>query len=188
MRFTETPISGAWLVDLDRMEDERGFFARAWSAREFADRGLATVFPDVNFSLSTRKGTIRGMHYQKSPHEEAKFVRCVRGALFDVVIDLRPGSPTFLKWAGFEIRASEYRAIYVPPGCAHGIQSLEDHTEMLYMVSACYQPAAEAGIRWNDPFFGVEWPDVGERIVSEKDQSWPDFSNSEFLSGRRRES
>jgi dTDP-4-dehydrorhamnose 3,5-epimerase len=175
MTFEETSISGAYLVDLNRMEDHRGFFARAWSAKEFAEMGLATSYPDVNFSLSTRKGTIRGLHYQKAPHEEAKFVRCVRGALFDVIVDLRPGSPTFLKWAGFEIRAEDYRAIYVPAGCAHGIQSLEDNTEMLYMVSACYQPGAEAGIRWDDPFLAIEWPDVEERIVSDKDQSWPDF-------------
>ena len=126
-----------------------------------------------------RKGTIRGFHYQKAPHEEAKFVRCVRGALFDVVIDLRPGSPTYLKWAGFEIRSGTHRAIHVPAGCAHGIQTLEDDTEMLYMVSSCYNAAAEGGIRWNDPFFGVEWPDVGQRIVSEKDQLWPDFKPAE---------
>jgi dTDP-4-dehydrorhamnose 3,5-epimerase len=175
MIFTETSIHGAHLVDLRRMEDPRGFFARAWSSREFAEKGLETDYPDVNFSHSTRKGTIRGMHYQKAPHEEAKFVRCVRGALFDVIIDLRPASPTYLKWAGFEISASSYQAIYVPPGCAHGVQTLEDNSEMLYMVSACYQPGAEGGIRWDDPFFGIEWPDVGQRIISDKDLAWPDF-------------
>jgi dTDP-4-dehydrorhamnose 3,5-epimerase len=175
MIFTETSIHGAYLVDLKRMEDHRGFFARAWSASEFAEKGLPTHFPDVNFSHSAHKGTIRGMHYQKAPHEEAKFVRCVRGALFDVIIDLRPDSPTFLQWAGFEISASSYQAIFVPAGCAHGVQSLEDDTEMFYMVSATYQPAAEAGIRWDDPFFPIAWPDVGRRIVSDKDLSWPDF-------------
>lgn len=175
MTFNETSIAGAFRVDLKRIEDSRGFFARAWSSREFREMGLVADFPETNFSMSTRKGTIRGLHYQKAPHQEAKFVRCVRGALFDVVIDLRPDSPTFHQWAGFEIRASDYQAIYVPAGCAHGVQTLEDDTEMLYMVSAGYQPAAEAGIRWDEPFFNVEWPDVGRRIVSEKDQSWPDY-------------
>lgn len=181
MVFKETSIAGAYLVDLKRIEDDRGFFARAWSSDEFAGMGLATVFPQMNLSLSVRKGTIRGFHYQKSPHEEAKFIRCVRGALFEVMIDLRPDSPTYLKWAGFEIRASDYQALYVPPGCARGVQTLEDNSEMLYMASASYQPGAEAGIRWDDPFFGVEWPDVGQRIVSDKDQAWPDFVKPEVM-------
>jgi dTDP-4-dehydrorhamnose 3,5-epimerase len=175
MIFTETKIAGAYLVDMEPMRDDRGFFARAWSVEEFGEMGLETEFPAVNFSVSARQGTIRGLHYQKAPHADAKFVRCVRGALFDVVLDLRPESPTFRQWAGFEIRASDYRAIYVPAGCAHGIQTLEDDTEMLYMVSACYRPGAEGGIRWDDPFFGIEWPDCEERIVSEKDQLWPDY-------------
>jgi dTDP-4-dehydrorhamnose 3,5-epimerase len=175
MTFTKTSIGGLLLVDLNRIEDERGFFARVWSAREFGEQGLATEFPEINFSSSSRRGTIRGLHYQKAPHEEAKFVRCVRGALFDVVIDLRPGSPTYLQWLGFEIRADSHQGIYVPAGCAHGVQALEDDAEMLYMVSSCYNGAAEAGIRWDDPLFNIEWPDVGQRIVSEKDRSWPDF-------------
>jgi dTDP-4-dehydrorhamnose 3,5-epimerase len=184
MIFSETSISGAWLVDLKRMEDHRGFFARAWSAAEFTEKGLPAHFPDVNLSLSLSKGTIRGMHYQKAPHEEAKFVRCVRGALYDVIIDLRPDSATFLKWAGFEIRSSSYQALFVPAGCAHGVLTLEDNTEMLYMVSACYAPAAEAGIRWDDPFFGIAWPDVGQRIVSDKDRSWPDFKLTDVNQAR----
>lgn len=178
MIFKETAISGAYLVDLKRLEDDRGFFARAWSAKEFEEMGLATVFPDTNFSLSHRKGTIRGFHYQHAPHAEAKFIRCVRGALFEVMLDLRPESPTFLQWAGYEIRASDYQAIYVPAGCARGVQTLEDNSEMLYMASACYHPGSEAGIRWDDPLFGVEWPDVGEKLVSEKDRSWPDYQPS----------
>lgn len=162
------------LVDLKRIGDERGFFARAFSAREFEEHGLATTYQEMNFSTSAAKGTIRGLHYQNAPHQEAKFVRCMRGALFDVVIDLRPQSPTYLRWAGFEITAASYRGIHVPTGCAHGVQTLEDHTEMLYMASACYYGPSEVGIRWDDPLFGIEWPDVGQRIVSEKDQSWPD--------------
>ncbi len=175
MIFKETSIHGAWLVDLKRMEDHRGFFARAWSATEFEEKGLPTHFPDVNLSLSIRKGTIRGMHYQKSPHAEAKFVRCTRGALYDVVVDLRPESPSFLRWAGFEIRADSHQAIFIPAGCAQGVKTLEDETEMLYMVSTCYRPDAEVGIRWNDPFFSIEWPDPDNTIVSEKDHTWPDF-------------
>ena len=175
MTFTETKISGAFLVDLKRIVDERGFFSRAWSAREFAELGLESDFPEINLSLSLRKGTIRGLHYQKEPHSEAKFVRCIRGSLFDVVVDLRPASPTYLQWAAFEISASTYQGIYVPAGCAHGVQTLEDETEMFYMVSSCYHAASEAGIRWDDPLFNVEWPDVARRIVSEKDRSWPDY-------------
>jgi len=175
MIFTPTVINGVFRVDVESAQDARGSFARAWSAREFAAMGLATDFPEINFSSSLRKGTIRGLHYQKSPHAEAKFVRCIRGALFDVVVDLRPGSSTLHHWAGFEIRASLRQAIYVPAGCAHGVKTLEDDSEMLYMVSACYQPGAEYGIRWDDPFFGIEWPDPGVQILSDKDRSWPDF-------------
>lgn len=175
MLFKETSISGAYLVDLKRIEDDRGFFARAWSSKEFEEMGLATSFPDVNFSLSIQKGTIRGFHFQKHPYEEAKFIRCVRGSLYEVMIDLRPDSPTYLKWAGYELRASDYKALYVPAGCARGVQTLEDNSEMLYMASVAYAPGSESGIRWNDPLFGVEWPDVGQRIISEKDQSWEDY-------------
>lgn len=176
MIFKETPIAGAYLVEMEPMVDTRGFFARAWSSKEFGEHGLETHFPDINFSASTCKGTIRGLHYQKEPHAEAKFVRCVRGALYDVIVDLRPDSPTLQQWAGFEIRATDHQAIYVPPGCAHGVQTLEDDTEMLYMVSACHAAGAEGGIRWNDPFFQIEWPETPKRIVSDKDQLWPDYS------------
>lgn len=175
MKFIATPIPGAFLVDLEPVTDQRGFFARAWSRSEFADMGLVTDFPQINFSASVSRGTIRGLHYQKAPHAEAKFVRCVRGALYDVIIDLRPGSPTLHQWHGVELRAAEHRAIYVPEGCAHGVQTLENDTEMLYMVSSCHQPGAEGGIRWDDPLFSIAWPDVGQRIVSDKDRSWPDF-------------
>lgn len=175
MTFTKTQIPGLVLVDLVRFEDERGFFARAWSSQEFAEQGLASEFTQVNISSNARKGTIRGLHYQKAPHEDAKFVRCIRGALFDVAIDLRPESPTYLQWAGFELSADSRRAIHVPAGCAHGIQALEDDTEMLYMVSASYNAAAEGGIRWDDPLFNVQWPDVGPKTISAKDRSWPDY-------------
>jgi dTDP-4-dehydrorhamnose 3,5-epimerase len=175
MIFTRTPIDGVFRVDVEPAEDARGSFARAWSVREFAEMGLATDFPEINFSSSSRRGTIRGLHYQAAPHQEAKFVRCIRGALFDVVVDLRPDSPTRYRWAGFEIRASLRQSIYIPGGCAHGVKTLEDDTEMLYMVSACYQPGAEFGIRWDDPFFDISWPDPDTQILSDKDRSWPDF-------------
>lgn len=181
MIFTETAIAGAYLVELERLSDARGFFARAWSSEEFGRMGLETTFATINLSSSVRKGTIRGMHFQRPPHAEAKFVRCIKGALFDVMIDLRPDSPTFHRWAGFEIRASEYQAVYVPAGCAHGVQTLEDDTEMLYMTSAPFHAEAEGGIRWDDPFFGVAWPECGERTISEKDQSWPDYDPAKFI-------
>lgn len=180
MTFTETSIIGAYLVDLNPIRDGRGFFSRAWSCRAFGDRELVTHFPEINLSTSTRMGTIRGLHYQKEPNAEAKFVRCIRGSFFDVVIDLRLESSSYLQWAGFLISSTSYQGIYVPAGCAHGVQTMEDNTEMLYMVSALYTPAAEAGIRWNDPFFGIDWPDVGQRIVSEKDQAWPHFNSTDI--------
>lgn len=175
MIFKETSISGAYVVEMQPFTDARGSFARAWSSKEFNERGLETHFPDINFSASRRKGTIRGLHYQKVPHAEAKFVRCVHGALFDVIVDLRPDSPTRHQWASVEINAIDHQAIYVPPGCAHGIQTLEDDTEMLYMVSACHAANAEGGIRWDDPFFRIEWPVKLQVILSEKDREWPDY-------------
>lgn len=181
MTFSETSIPGAYLVDLKRMEDHRGFFARVWSEQEFAEMGLPTHFPDVNFSHSIHRATIRGIHYQKAPHQEAKFVRCTRGALFDVIIDLRPESPTFLQSAGFEISALSHQAVFVPAGCAHGVQTLEDDTAMLYMVSTRYHPEAELGIRWNDPLFAIDWPETRRAILSDKDQSWPDFNTHSIL-------
>jgi dTDP-4-dehydrorhamnose 3,5-epimerase len=180
MIFTETSIDGAFLVDIRRIKDHRGFFARAWSAAEFGAVGLPTEFTDMNFSLSTRRGTIRGIHYQKPPHSEAKFVRCVSGSLYDVIIDLRPESPTYLKWAAYVIDSARYQAIFVPKGCAHGMQSLEDGTAALYMTSAAHHPASECGIRWNDPFFAIEWPYAESPVISDKDLSWPDCNPSEI--------
>lgn len=175
MKFTKTPIDGAFLVDICRVEDRRGFFARAWSADEFTAIGLPAAINDVNLSLNSRKGTIRGMHYQLPPHAEAKFVRCVSGALYDVIIDLRPDSPTFLKWAGFEIDAATCQAVFVPAGCAHGMQALADDTGMLYMTTGKYHPESERGIRWDDPFFSIIWPVMDDPVLSDKDLSWPGF-------------
>lgn len=174
MKFTETEIPGAWLIELDRIEDDRGFFARAWSEDELRDHGIDPTVVQINLSRSRHRGTIRGMHYQRSPHAEGKFVRCIRGALFDVLIDLRPDSPGFLRWAGYRLSADQHQALYVPPGCAHGFQTLEDDTEAFYMVSAPYCASAEGGIRWNDPRFGIEWPLADHPVLSDKDRGWPD--------------
>lgn len=176
MIITETSIPGAFVIDLNKISDDRGFFARAWSSSELRDHGIDPTLTQVNLSLSKKKGTIRGMHFQKAPHEEGKFVRCIRGALYDVILDLREGSPTRFQWAAFELSASNYRAVYVPPGCAHGVQTLEDDTEMFYMVSAAYCREAEGGIRWDDPFFGIQWPEAAERHISEKDLAWPNYA------------
>ena len=176
MIFTETELAGACIVDLDRLEDNRGFFARAWCQREFAERGLETRVAQCNTSLSTLRGTLRGMHFQREPVEETKTIRCIAGALYDVIIDLRPGSPTFKRWIGIELTAKDRRMMYVPRGFAHGFQTLEDDTEAFYMVSEFHTPEAEGGVRWNDPAFGIEWPVTPPTQMSEKDRGWPDFA------------
>jgi dTDP-4-dehydrorhamnose 3,5-epimerase len=174
--FTETDLENAFVVDLERREDERGFFARAWCADEFADAGLSTRVVQCNVSFNRHRGTLRGMHYQVPPHAEAKLVRCTRGAIYDVIIDLRPESPTYKRWAGFELSAENGRALYVPEGFAHGYQTLTDDVETFYQVSEFYAPGAERGVRWNDPAFGIEWPLPDDPIMSEKDKTWPDFA------------
>jgi dTDP-4-dehydrorhamnose 3,5-epimerase len=175
MRFTETALPGAYLVDLERREDERGFFARAWAEDEFAAHGLDTRVSQCNLSFNERRGTLRGLHYQVAPHAEVKVVRCTRGAVYDVIVDLRPGSATYLRWIAVELSTENRRVLYVPEGFAHGYQTLEDETETFYQVSVPYAPGAERGVRWDDPAFGIEWPDVEERVMSEKDRTWPDF-------------
>ncbi|HEX2111114.1 MAG TPA: dTDP-4-dehydrorhamnose 3,5-epimerase [Gaiellaceae bacterium] len=175
MIFTETDLKDAFVVDLERREDERGFFARAWCANEFADAGLSTRLVQCNVSFNRYRGTLRGMHYQVAPHAEVKLVRCTRGAIYDVIIDLRPESPTYKQWEGFELSAGNGRALYVPEGFAHGYQTLTDEVETFYQVSEFYAPGAERGVRWNDPAFGVEWPLPDDPIMSEKDKTWPDF-------------
>jgi dTDP-4-dehydrorhamnose 3,5-epimerase len=173
--FGETTIPGAMTVDLERLEDERGFFARSWDVDEFASRGLTTRLVQANVSFNHAAGTVRGMHFQRRPREEAKLIRCTRGAIFDVVVDLRPGSPTFKRWFGTELSADNRRALYVPEGCAHGYQTLMPETETFYLVSEFYSPESEGGVRWDDPAFAIEWPPADERLLSPKDASWPDF-------------
>ena len=178
MIFHDTEIPGAFEVELERRDDERGFFARAWSAEEFAAHGLSTRLVQANISFNASAGTLRGMHFQRAPHEEAKLVRCTRGALFDAIVDLRPDSPAYKRWIGVELTAENRRALYVPEGCAHGFQTLVDATEIFYLVSEAYAPESEDGVRWDDPAFGIEWPPAEQRIMSPKDASWPDFDGS----------
>lgn len=175
MRFTETPLPGAYLIDIERREDERGFFARAWSHDEFEARGINPRIGQCNISFNVRRGTLRGMHYQVPPYAEAKLVRCTMGAIFDVIIDLRPGSPTYKRHFSVVLSSENRRMLYVPEGFAHGFQTLEDATEVFYQMSKVYASEAARGVRWNDPAFGISWPPVAERTVSERDQQFPDF-------------
>jgi dTDP-4-dehydrorhamnose 3,5-epimerase len=178
MIFTETSIPGAFVIDLEQRGDDRGFFARAWCANEFADHGLNQRLVQVNLSFNQRAGTLRGMHLQTAPHEEAKCVRCTRGAIYDVVLDLRPDSPAYKRWEAVELTAENRRMLYVPEGCAHGYQTLVADTETLYQVSEFYAPESEEGVRWDDPAFGIDWPDAAERVLSPKDAAWPDFRDA----------
>jgi dTDP-4-dehydrorhamnose 3,5-epimerase len=174
MKFIETPIPGAHLIELEKREDERGFFARAFCVNEFSTHGLSSRFVQVNNSLSKAKGTLRGMHYQLAPKAETKLVRCVRGALFDVILDLRDWSPTFGKSFGSELSAENRRMMYAAKGFAHGFITLDDDTEVLYFVDEFYAPAAERCIRWNDPRFEIDWP-VAPVVISDKDRNQKDF-------------
>jgi dTDP-4-dehydrorhamnose 3,5-epimerase len=175
MIFTETKLKGAYIVQLERIRDERGFFARAWCKREFDQHGLISRLVQCNVSYNKKQGTLRGMHYQVAPHEETKLVRCTMGSIYDVIIDLRPGSPTHKEWIGVELNAENRRMLFVPKGFAHGYQTLVNHTEVFYQVSEFYTPETERGVRWNDPVFGVEWPVVDNLEISEKDKSWSDY-------------
>ncbi len=172
MIFSETKLTGAFIVDLDPHEDERGFFARSWCANEFAKRGLNPRLAQCNISFNQKRGTLRGMHYQAAPHEEAKLVRCTMGEIFDVMIDLRISSPTFRQWVAVELTGENHRAVYIPEGFAHGFQTLTDRAEVFYQMSKPYFPDLARGARWNDPAFGIIWP-ICDVIISEKDQSFP---------------
>jgi dTDP-4-dehydrorhamnose 3,5-epimerase len=172
--FTPAPLAGAWLVDLERREDPRGFFARTWCRREFAAKGLDARLVQCSMSRNARRGTLRGMHWQVAPHEEVKLVRCSRGAVWDVIIDLRPGAPTYTRHFAAELTAESGRALYIPEGFAHGFVTLADDTDVLYQMTAFYEPGAGRGVRWNDPAFGIPWP-VAEPILHERDASYPDF-------------
>jgi dTDP-4-dehydrorhamnose 3,5-epimerase len=172
MRFSETDIVGAKVIDPSPHQDARGRFMRVWCAREFAEHGLDFLPVQANMGFSIRKGTVRGMHYQESPALEAKLVRCTKGAIFDVALDLRPGSASYGKWCAAELSAENARMLYLPEGCAHGYQTLEDATEMHYMASEYYTPSAARGVRFDDPAFGIRWP-LAAAVVSEQDLAWP---------------
>ena len=175
MVFGETPIAGAVLIELEPQVDERGSFARTFAADEFAAHGLEMRVVQCNTSTNVRAGTLRGLHYQVPPYAEAKLVRCVRGSLYDVVVDLRPESPTYCAWYGVELSASNLRMLFVPVGLAHGFQTLEDDTEVLYQMSAEYSAEHARGVRWDDSAFGIEWPDADVRTISERDRDYADF-------------
>lgn len=189
MIFTETKIKGAYIIDIEKLKDERGFFARSWCQKEFEAHGLNSRLVQCNISFNLKKGTLRGMHYQAAPYEEAKLVRCIRGSIYDVIIDIRPSSDSYCNWIGVELTApgskpqalpsqlkANYRMLYIPEGFAHGFLTLEDNSEVFYQMSEFYSPDHARGFRWNDSAFGIEWPsDVN--VLSDRDRSYLDFKS-----------
>jgi dTDP-4-dehydrorhamnose 3,5-epimerase len=175
MIFTPTELKGAVIIDVEPRSDERGFLARVFCESEFAQHELATRFVQASTIYTANRGTLRGLHYQEAPHREAKLVRCTSGGAQVVIVDLRPGSPTCRQWLGVELTARSRRLLYVPEGLAQGYQTLVDDTEVSYHMSHEYVPLAARGIRWNDPAFGIEWPDAEQRLISERDLTWPDY-------------
>ena len=175
MIFTETPLRGAFVIALEPARDERGFFARSWCQREFEARGLDARIAQCSVSFNERAGTLRGLHYQAAPFDEIKIVRCTSGAVFDVIVDLRPDSPTLARHFHVLLSAANRRMLYVPRGFAHGFQTLEDATEIQYQISEFHQPASAGGVRWNDPAFEIRWPAAEHRIMTERDRTFPDF-------------
>ncbi len=175
MIFHETELSGAFVIELQRLEDERGFFARSWCRREFEEHGLNPNLVQCNISFNAAKGTLRGMHYQVKPHEEAKLIRCTRGGIHDVIVDIRPDSPTFGQYVAVQLTADNRRLLYVPEGFAHGFLTLEDNSEIFYQMSEFYAPQSARGFRWNDPTFNIAWPSE-IRVMSEQDRNYPDYS------------
>jgi dTDP-4-dehydrorhamnose 3,5-epimerase len=174
MIFNKTEIPGAFTVELERRTDDRGFFARGWCQREFSDHGLPDRIVQQNVSFNRYKHTLRGFHYQVAPYQEDKLLRCVRGAVHDVLLDLRPESPTFMRHIAVQLSAANYRMLLVPKGCANAFLTLEEETEVTYLVSEFYAPVAERGVRWDDPAFGISWP-AKPAVISDKDRGWPNF-------------
>ncbi len=174
MLFQETKLPGAYVIELEKRFDERGFFARAFCEREFAEQGLPTRFPQCNLSRNLRAGTLRGMHYQVAPYRETKLVRCVAGAIYDVIVDLRPSSPTRLGWVGVELSSEDGRALFIPEGFAHGFITLTDGADVFYQMGEFFQPEAARGLRWNDPRLGIRWPRE-PAVISQRDATYPDF-------------
>jgi dTDP-4-dehydrorhamnose 3,5-epimerase len=180
MIFAETRVRGAFVIELERRTDERGCFARAWCQREFEAQGLVTRLVQINISHNIHRGTLRGMHFQLSPYEEAKVVSCTQGAIFDVVLDLRPNSPTYLAWAAEKLTAENRRALYIPEGCAHGFQTLMADTQVLYLMSEFYAPSHGRGVRYDDQVFGIEWP-LEVACIADADRSWPDYQPIDYV-------
>lgn len=175
MKFRELPLAGAFLLEIERREDDRGFFGRSWCALEFATRGLNTRVAQCNLSYNPRKGTLRGLHYQAAPYAEAKVVSCMRGAIWDVIVDLRQDSPTYQRWHAEELSGDSLRALYIPEGFAHGFQTIEDHSLVHYQMSEFYHPECACGARWDDPALAITWPEPpeGGRIISDRDRAHP---------------
>jgi len=174
--FTETYLRGAFVVELERLADDRGFFARSWCRKEFQEHGLNPRLVQCNVSFNTRSNTLRGMHYQAAPYEEAKLVRCTRGSIYDVIIDLRRASSTFAQYFGIILDAERHNALYVPEGFAHGFLTMEAGAEVFYQMSEFYEPPSARGVRWNDPLFGIKWP-TEVSVISDRDRSYPDFAS-----------
>lgn len=177
MIFHATRLSGAFIVEMEQRGDDRGFFARNFCRKEFEAHRLNAEIQQVNIGFNKHRRTLRGLHYQVSPYAETKVVRCTNGALYDVILDLRPASPTYRQWMGVELTAENRLMLYVPEGFAHGYLTLRDNTEVLYFVSEFYAPGAERGIRWNDPAFDIVWPEKDDLVISEKDKNWPDWAS-----------
>lgn len=175
MKFVETKLKGSFIIDPERLEDDRGFFARSWCDREAKQYGLEPEWRQCNISYNKARGTMRGMHFQAPPFEEAKLVRCTMGAICDVIIDLRPGSLTFKEWISVELSSANLRMLYIPEGFAHGFLTLQDQSEVFYQMSEFYVPELARGVRWNDPAFGIEWP-IDVSVITEKDRTFPDFA------------
>ena len=174
MRITQTRLAGAYVIEVEPIPDDRGLFARSFCMNEFAEHGLVSDYVQSNLSVGIKAGTLRGLHYQNPPHAEVKVIRCVRGALYDVIVDLRPESATYRDWFGVELTQDNHSALYVPAGFGHGFMTLKDDSEANYMVSAFYTPGAEGGLRWDDPAIGIDWP-MAPTVISEKDAGWPDL-------------
>lgn len=175
MVFKETRLKNAFIIELEKIVDDRGFFSRVWCQKEFEANGLNVNVVQCNLAFNTSKGTLRGMHYQIVPHQEAKLVRCTRGKVYDVIIDLRSKSPTYLQWIGVELSSENRKMLYVPENFAHGYLTLTDNTELFYQVSNFYSPESESGIRWNDRKVNIKWPQTNGLTMTDKDKNWPDF-------------
>jgi len=180
MTFRETKLAGVFEVHLDFKPDERGFFARTWCQKEFESNGLNSRLVQCSLSFNLRKGTLRGMHYQEEPNAEAKLVRCTKGAIYDVVLDLRPPSPTYRGWVAVELTCANRSMVFVPEGCAHGFLTLEDETEVFYQMSEFYKPESARGVRWDDPAFQIAWPSAVD-VISDRDRTYPDFEEAQCV-------